>query len=200
MVGSYLESCNCEAICPCRTVGGIAGGRSTYGVCYGALSWLIEDGRAGEHDLSGLAVALVLRYDDDEPGSPWTFVLHVDERGDERQREALAGIFLGRLDGGYVQTLPWVRKFSELIALRASPIEIGSGPDGHTLRVGAAVRLRATRAVETAETVSCVVPGHDRPGTELYADELTVRDGPFEWELEGNCAFATDFAYSSEGG
>ena len=43
--GSYFESCNCEAICPCRMIGGIKGGRSTYGICFGVLSWLVEDGR-----------------------------------------------------------------------------------------------------------------------------------------------------------
>ena len=42
--GAYFESCNCEAICPCRMIGGVPGGRSTYGICYGVLSWLIEEG------------------------------------------------------------------------------------------------------------------------------------------------------------
>ena len=69
--GSYLEACNCEAICPCRTIGGRKGGRSTEGICLGTLSWAIESGRAGGTDLSGLNVVLANRYDDDEPGSPW---------------------------------------------------------------------------------------------------------------------------------
>ena len=43
-----------------------------------------RDGHAGDVDLSGLAAAFVIRYDDDEPGSPWSFVVHVDERGSER--------------------------------------------------------------------------------------------------------------------
>ena len=89
--GSYLESCNCDAICPCRRVGGEAGGRSTYGVCEGALSWAIEQGYAGDVDLAGFAVVLACRYDDDEPGSPWDFVLYLDERASERQRAALRG-------------------------------------------------------------------------------------------------------------
>ena len=55
IAGSYLEACNCEAICPCRRIGGVAGGRSTFGVCTGALSWMVQDGRAGDVDLSGLA-------------------------------------------------------------------------------------------------------------------------------------------------
>jgi len=52
--GSYLESCNCEAICPCRRIDGVMGGRSTYGICLGALSWLVRDGSANGVDLSGL--------------------------------------------------------------------------------------------------------------------------------------------------
>src|SRR5215218_7506959 len=70
LAGTYLESCNWDVICPCRRIGGRAGGRSTYGICEGALSWAIERGRADDVDLAGLAVVLALRYDDDEPGSP----------------------------------------------------------------------------------------------------------------------------------
>ena len=83
--GAYFESCNCEAICPCRMIGGVKGGRSTYGICFGVLSWLVSDGRAGAIDLTGLAAAFVIRYDDDEAGSPWSFVVHVDERGSAEQ-------------------------------------------------------------------------------------------------------------------
>jgi hypothetical protein len=44
--------------------------------------------------------------------------------------------------------------------------------------------------------VSCIVPGHDRPGTELINDEVIVNDEPFEFELHGTCAFARDFEYT----
>jgi hypothetical protein len=189
--GDYFESCNCEAICPCRMVGGVAGGRSTYGICLGALSWRVETGEKDGVDLSGLAAALVCRYDDDEPGSPWRFVLHVDARGDDDQRAALEEILLGRAGGEQVLRLPWVRKPSELLAVRASEIELGGGE----LRVAEAVRLRATRPVESDETVRCGIPGYDEPGQELYADEFTVDDGELRWELAGNCAFRSRFAY-----
>ncbi|HSP72009.1 MAG TPA: DUF1326 domain-containing protein [Gaiellaceae bacterium] len=190
--GDYFESCNCEAICPCRMVGGVAGGRSTYGICLGALSWRVESGERDGVDLSGLAAALVCRYDDDEPGSPWRFVLHVDARGDDGQRAALEDILLGRAGGEQVLRLPWVRKPSELLAVRASEIELGGGE----LRVADAVRLRATRPVESEQPVRCGIPGYDEPGEELYADELTVHDGELRWELAGNCAFRSRFAYS----
>src|SRR5580765_4961321 len=99
IAGDYFESCNCEAICPCRTVGAVPGGRSTYGICFGVLSWLVREGHADGVDLAGLAAAFTIRYSDDEPGSPWSFVVHVDERGTEEQRRALADILTGKLGG-----------------------------------------------------------------------------------------------------
>jgi len=68
---------------------------------------------------------------------------------------------------------------------------------GRSLRVGRAARVRATRLVPTDEPVACGIPGYERAGFELYADELVVDDEPFAWELSGNCAFASDFDYAS---
>ncbi|HKP17641.1 MAG TPA: DUF1326 domain-containing protein [Gaiellaceae bacterium] len=197
IAGEYFESCNCDAICPCRTVGGRPGGRSTHGVCLGVLSWQIDEGHADGIDLADLAAAFTIRYDDDEPGSPWRFVVHVDERGTPEQREALAAILLGRLGGDDVLRLPWVRKPSELLDVRSSPIEISHAPEGHVLRVGRAIELAAARPVATDERVSCVIPGHHVEGHEFYADRLAVDDEPFAWELSGNCAFVSSFDYSS---
>lgn len=196
IAGAYFESCNCDAICPCRMIGGVPGGRSTHGVCFGALSWRVDQGHLDGVDLSGLAVTLTTFYDDDEPGSPWTIVMHVDERGDATQRQAIEQILLGEL-GGDVMRLPWVRKPRNLVDVRSGEITFEDGPEGHTLRVRDAVTLRATRAVETRETVACGIPGYDRAGTELYADTFAVDDGPFHWELSGNCAFVGTFEYAS---
>jgi hypothetical protein len=197
--GTYLESCNCEAICPCRRIGGAPGGRSTSGVCLFALSWQVEEGRAGDTDLSGLAAVLVGKYDDDEPGSPWTISLYVDERGDEAQREALAEILLGRLGGAHIQILPWVRKASTLtlFGVQAARIELDHRSERKWFRVADRIELRVSRPVETGQTVTCVVPGHDNPGTELYAEVLRVEDPVFKAVFEGKCGFTVRFQYSS---
>ena len=186
IAGIYLEACNCDAICPCRRVDGVAIGRSTYGVCYGVLSWHVEQGHAGDVDLAGSAAVMTYRYDDDEAGSPWTLVLYVDGP------DPLADVLLGRLGGDHVLALPWVRKPNAFVEVRPARIEIGGG-DVH---VGDVIRLRATTPVATASTVSCIVPGHDRPGTELVNDEVVVSDSPFEFELHGTCAFTRDFDYA----
>jgi hypothetical protein len=195
--GSYLEACNCEAICPCRRIGGRTGGRSTHGICMGALSWIVTDGHAGDADLSGLCAVLVLRYDDDEPGSPWTFSLYVDERGDERQREALALILTGGLGGTPRRQFPWVWKESHPLGWRPAPIEIEHAPGRGWFKVSKEVTLRVREPVADQEPVTCVIPGHHRSGREVYADLLHVDEGPLSFELRGKCGFESTFEYSS---
>ena len=195
--GSYLEACNCEAICPCRRIGGQQGGRSTYGVCLGSLSWQIKEGDAGGIELAGMRTVLANRYDDDEEGSPWSFFLYVDDRADERQREALEGIFLGRLGGTPEVQFPWVWKPSALLGVRQVAIEIDHTPGRGWFRAGGQVSVRVREPVQRQEPVTCVIPGHDRSGREVVADLLSVEDGPLEFELTGKCGYEATFDYSS---
>jgi len=197
LAGTYLEACNCEAICPCRTVGGRKGGRSSEGVCMGALSWQIDEGAAGEGDLAGLRVVLALRYDDDEPGSPWDFFLYLDERAGRAQREALEGIFLGRLGGTPEAQFPWVWKESRLLGVHPAAIEVDHAPGRGWFRAGGQVTVRVREPLVDTEAVTCVIPGHHRPGREVVADRLAVADGPLAFELSGKCGYESSFAYSS---
>jgi hypothetical protein len=199
VAGSYLESCNCEAVCPCRRIDGVMGGRSTYGECLGALSWRVNVGQADGVDLSGLGVILASRYHDDEPGSPWSFVLYVDERGDEWQREALADIFSGRAPGTQIEHFPWAWKKSYLLAVRPARIELDHTPGRGWFRARGFVELRIARPVESGETVTCVIPGHERTGREVVAESLEVADGPLEFSFRGRCGYESDFDYRSDG-
>jgi hypothetical protein len=186
IAGTYLEACNCDAICPCRRIDGVSVERSTHGVCFGALSWRVEEGEARDVDLSTTGAVMTYSYDDDEPGSPWTLVLYLDGP------DELGEILLGRVGGRHIRTLPWVRKPNASVEVRKARVEFGDGE----VRIGDAVRLRATRPFETGSAVSCIVPGHDRPGAELINDEVIVKDSPFEFELHGTCAFTRDFEYT----
>ncbi len=198
IAGSYLESCNCDAPCPCRKIAGVPGGRSTYGICLGALSWHIERGNANGHDLSGLSVALASRYSDDEEGSPWTFVLYVDERGDATQRQALEEIFTGRLGGEVLDHFPWAWKPSNLVGVQPAEIELDHTPRRQWFRVKDALSVRIRGPLEEDVTITCVIPGHDQQGEELVADELKSQgEPPLAFEFTGNCAYAAPFDYRS---
>lgn len=200
LAGTYLEACNCDAICPCRTVGGRPGGRSTHGVCVGALSWIVERGRCGSVDLAGLTAVLACGYSDDEPGSPWTVVLFVDEAGSTAQRDALADILLGRLGGTPTRQFPWARKPSHLGGVFPVAIEVDHSPGRGWFRARRHFEVRISGPVPDQETVSCVIPGHDRPGRELFAELFCLATDGFQSRLSGTCAFETTFAYRSGDG
>ena len=194
--GTYLESCNCGAPCPCRRIDGRAGGRSTHGICDGALSWSIEDGEADGVDLAGLGVVLATRYSDDEEGSPWTFAVFVDERGDADQRAALGRIFSGELGGTVLDHFPWAWKASEPLGVEPSRIEIDHTPGRGWFRAGEKVSLRVSALYAGPETITCVIPGHERSGRELVVDELQVGTGQLAFAYSGVCAYESTFDYA----
>jgi len=194
--GVYFESCNCDAICPCRRNDGVPGGRSTHGVCMGVLSWMIEEGAVDDVDLSGLPVALATRYDDDEPGSPWTWVLYLDAHASDEQRAALEGIFTGGLGGDAERHFPWAWKASELVAVRPVDIEVDHTRQRQRLRIRDRVSVRIRDRYDGDETVTCVIPGHEQTGEELVADELVVEDGPLAFTFRGTCGYGSTFDYA----
>jgi hypothetical protein len=196
--GTYLESCNCDAICPCRRIDGKLGGRSTHGICVGALSWQIVDGHADGTDLSGLAVALASRYSDDEEGSPWTWILYLDERGTPQQHTALEEIWTGRVAGEQLEHFPWAWKPSHLLGVKPAQIEVDHTPRRGWFRVKDAVSVRISGPYPGDETVTCVIPGHERSGEEVIAEELRVDDEGLAFEYDGVCGYAADFEYGSD--
>jgi hypothetical protein len=156
---------------------------------------VIEQGWAGDVSLDGFAVALAMRYHDDEPGSPWRFVLYVDVRADGAQRDALAGIYTGQLGGDALKHFPWAWKTSELAAVRPVEIEVSHQPRRQWLRIGDRVSVTIREAYRGTEVVTCVIPGHETSGEELITDLLSVDDGGLRFEYSGNCGYAAPFDY-----
>jgi len=197
--GTYLEACNCDPICPCRTIDGQRGGRSTYGECVGARSWRIEEGAAGEVDLGGLRVLLVSRYHDDEEGSPWSWILFLESRGTGEQIDALTRIWTGQLGGTPLRQFPWAWKESDLLAVEPVEIEIDHTPGRGWFRAGGSVSVRITGPFERQAEVTCVIPGHDRNGREVVAGEIAVAERPpLSFELTDRCGYEATFDYSGD--
>jgi len=197
--GSYYEGCNCEAICPCRSVHGRPGGPSSYGECFAALSWIVQDGHADALDLSGFSVVMTMRYFDNvEPSTPWEVVLYVDERADESQMTALADVFLGRA-GGTVASL-YGPAIGEVHAVRAARITLEHVEPRKRVGVVGYVTLESEGAASDVGDVQCGIPGFDHPGTELYGDGLRAIDPLLRFEVRGrrHASFFTEFDYRSD--
>ena len=196
--GSYFEGCNCEAICPCRSVGGRPGGPSSYGECFGALSWHVQDGHFGDTDLSDLRTVLSIRYYDNvEPSTRWEVVLYIEERADDDQLDALADIFLGRAGGTVAQL--YGPAIGEVHAVRRARITLEHAAARKRIDVLGYLTVEAEGAASAPGDVQCGIPGFDHPGTELHGDVLRSADPALRWEVRGrrNASFTTDFDYQS---
>ena len=196
--GSYFEACNCEAICPCRSVGGRPGGPSSFGECFGALSWHIHDGHADGVDLSGLRVVMSIRYlDRVQPSTPWEVVLYVDHNAGPDQRAALADMFLGRA-GGTVARL-YGPAIGEVYFVRAARIALEHVAARKRIDIVGYLTVEAEGDASEPGDVRCGIPGFDHPGTELHGDTLQSTDPALRWQVTGrrHAAFATDFDYRS---
>jgi hypothetical protein len=196
VAGPYFEACSCEAICPCRSIGGREGGRSTYGVCDFALGWTIERGYADGLDLSDLCVVMAGSWDDDEQGSPWRVALYIDERGSSGQREALATIFLGRAGGTTLAN--FARHIGEVWTVEPARIAIDHTPQRRRIRANGWVEVIQREPVVSEEPVTCGIPGHDRSGEEVVADLLSVQSPQLSVEVRGRCGYAATYDYRSD--
>ena len=136
-------------------------------------------------------------YDDDEAGSPWSFWLYLDQRGDETQHEALEQIFRGRLGGTPDEQFPWAWKASDLLGVRAVAIEVDHKQAAGWFRAGDYVSVRIDGPVAGDSQVACVIPGYHQPGREVHSELIKVEDEGLSFEVQGRCGYESAFDYSS---
>ena len=196
VTGRYVEACNCEAICPCRSIGGRRRSRAQYQLCQFAIAWTVDQGHFGDIELAGLNAVMAGYWDEDEPGVPWRVRLYVDQRADDAGQTALAEIFLGRAGG--TPSRNYTPAIKEVYGVRPAEIAVTHERGRQQILAGDAVLVAARTPFGSDEIVSCGIPGHDRPGEELVHEILKVEDDPLTFEFHGRCGFATTFDYRSD--
>jgi hypothetical protein len=97
MRGEYMESCNCDYLCPCIYTN--PQGPATNEHCTAAMVFRIDEGNCGDIRLDGLKFALVIRSGKVMADGNWVFAGVVDDRADDAQRQALAAIVSGEAGG-----------------------------------------------------------------------------------------------------
>ncbi len=103
--GDWFDTCKCSIPCPCYFAQ-----PPSEGDCDGVLAWHIREGRYGDVALDGLnVIALGAFTGNIWAGAKITMGIFLDQRADQRQREALQMIFGGRVGG-------WPALFAGLIA------------------------------------------------------------------------------------
>jgi hypothetical protein len=121
--GDWFDVCRCDIPCPCEFAQ-----PPTDNWCQGVLTWHIREGHYGDVTLDGLNLVALGYFE----GNLWAgeaavaLGLFIDERADERQREALQMIFGGQVGG-------WPAQFAELVGemrgVEFVPIEVEVADD-----------------------------------------------------------------------
>jgi len=190
--GTYFESCNCEAACPCVFLG-----PPTQEECTAIVAWHIDSGEFDRERLDGLNVALAV----DSPGhmaeTPWRVALYLDDQASEAQSEALGAIFSGAA-GGHPSLL--AAHIGEVVGVASAPITFDGDESSRAIHIGgvAEVKVSAMAGQGGAQVTIenhplAIAPGHTvvAARTEL----LQFSDQGYEWRLSGTNAFFSPFDY-----
>ena len=97
MRGEYMESCNCDYLCPCIYTN--PQGPATHDHCIAVMAFRVDEGSFGATDLAGRKFALVIRSGRVMADGNWLFAAVVDDGADAAQRQALSAIVGGEAGG-----------------------------------------------------------------------------------------------------
>lgn len=94
--GDWFDICSCNIPCPCEFAQ-----PPTDNTCQGVLAWHVRKGNFGDVKLDGFSLVALGAFE----GNLWAgegkarMGLYIDDRADDRQREALQAIFGGQAGG-----------------------------------------------------------------------------------------------------
>ena len=134
--GWVLVACNCDFGCPCNF-----NARPSHGKCEGGWTWHVEHGSFAGVSLQGLNFSVYANWPGAIHEGNGEAVVLVDERADDRQREAVATLVRGEVGGPWgVLAWTWPTVHGPL----AVPYEVEVN--------GVATRIKAGAALEVAST------------------------------------------------
>ena len=117
--GEYMESCNCDYLCPCIYTN--PQGEATHEYCYAMMAFRIDEGHYQSIRLDGLKFALVIRSGQVMADGDWVFAGVVDTSAGDTEQDALRRIVAGEAGG----PLGRIQEFlvSDYRGIEARPIE-----------------------------------------------------------------------------
>ena len=192
--GTYVEACNCEAVCPC-----IFWSPPTEGSCTVMIGWHIDEGEFDGTGLAGLNAALLAQSPGHMKDGGWRVALYVDERADEAQTPALMGIFSGEAGGHIANLAPLI---SEVLGARPAAIDFDASGSGFSLTVDGLGSAEA-EMIEGQGGGAVTVQGHPlavSPGeaaTVARGSTLQLDDFGISLDMSGKTAMYAPFSYSS---
>jgi len=195
MRGEYMESCNCDYLCPCIYTNPQA--PVTYDHCTAALVFRIDEGSCGSTHLNGLKFTMVIRSGKVMADGNWIFAGVVDERADEAQRQVLSAIVCGQAGGPPAMLAPLI---GEMLGVEKAPIIYSEDGRGHHVRIGEAIDVGVEDfvAIEGQDPVQLTNVFHPSNTTLTVAPANAAHLSTFgvDWGREGQSGFSAPFSWS----
>ncbi len=199
--GEYFENCNCAVVCPC-VVSPNAPFTSTptEGVCDVTFAFHLARGAFGETPLDGLNAALLAHIPGPMIEGDWRVALYVDERADERQREALTAIFSGAAGGTMGAFAPLI---GEVLGVKSVPIRYAVDGKRRSVEIPGimemAVRPIPSAIGEDKEMVAVNAHPFAPDGVVMAVGEpgYAVSDYGMRWDNSGKNGYYAASAWSN---
>lgn len=129
--GKYMETCNCQFLCPC--IPSHLTAKPTEGDCRVAIALRIDKGEKDGIKLDGLSFILVLHAPKAMAEGNMTVGLIVDERASDKQTEAIGAIATGSAGGPMAALAPLVGKIA---GIEKSPIRFEAEGMKYSVKAG----------------------------------------------------------------
>ncbi|PJK28004.1 DUF1326 domain-containing protein [Minwuia thermotolerans] len=192
--GTYMEACNCEAVCPC-----IFFSPPTEGDCTVLIGWRIDKGSYGDVSLDGLNAALLAYAPGNMKDGGWKVALYTDDRADEKQAEALGAIFSGQAGGHLAALAPMI---AEVLGARPALIDFDGSDKSFSLAVEGVGRAEI-EAISGQGGGTAQVSGHPlaispgEPAVVARGTNVAFSDHGLSCEADGRTAMFAPFRYAA---
>ena len=193
--GTYMESCSCDAICPCIMLNA-----PTQGSCNALVGWRVEKGHYHGLDLGGLNVAVTLHSPGKMQEGGWDLQCFVDSKGTPEQRKALMTIFGGQ-EGGHPAVIASL--VGNMVGVKEAAISFDKVGENYVVKVEnvGEVEVVPTKGpdggnITVHNHLLQVAPGFDV--TVCSSSRSIVKSDLGDWDLSGHQCMYSPFRYSSD--
>jgi hypothetical protein len=192
--GTYFETCNCEAACPCVFLG-----PPTEGECTVLVAWHIDEEGYGETKLHDLNVALVVHTPGHMLKTKWQVALYLDKRATTAQAEVLGKIFSGQAGGHLANLAPLI---GQVLGVKTAAIEYKAEGKRRSLRIEDIAHAEIEALAGGNDGLAtiqgpplCIAPGY--PAVVARSKHASFHDLGFNLEVSEKNGFYSPFAYES---
>lgn len=152
--GHYVETCNCNFICPC--IGSNLTALPSEGDCKAAVAMQIDKGEKDGVSLDGLSFVVLLHSPAAMADGNIKVGLIIDEAADQAQTDAITAIATGEVGGPMAALAPLV---GEVAGIEKRPIHFQAEGLNHSVTAG-----------ELIDQAIAGVPSPVKEGEPLYLD------------------------------